>query len=72
MSVPRPIHAAVAAMEFNGVPVNLERLNQLRRIDADQGPPIARIDTDYQGSRSHFKLERFQRFLVRNNLPGLF
>ena len=63
--------AAVAAMEFNGVPVNLERLNQLRENWTQiQDHLIARIDTDYQVFEGRtFKLERFQRWLVHNKLP---
>jgi DNA polymerase-1 len=62
--------AAVAAMEFNGVPVNLERLNRLRENWTQiKDHLIARIDTNYQVFEGRtFKLERFQRFLVRNNL----
>ena len=63
--------AAVAKMEFAGVPVNLERLNALRanwtRI-ADQ--LIARIDHKYGifEGRS-FRQDRFENWLARNGIP---
>ena len=63
--------AAVAAMEFNGVPVSQERLKQLRENWTQiQDHLIARIDADYQVFEGRtFKLERFQRWLVHNKLP---
>jgi len=63
--------AAVARMEFAGVPVNVERLDQLRanwtRI-SDQ--LIARVDGNYGVFEGRtFKQDRFEGWLARNNIP---
>ena len=63
--------AAVAAMEHNGVPIDLERLALLRENwEAIQDDLIAAIDRDYgvYDGRT-FKMERFARWLVRANIP---
>ena len=63
--------SAVAAMEYAGVPVNTERLSQIIGAwDTIQDRLIARINPDYQVYDGRtFKLEWFERFLVRNSIP---
>ena len=63
--------SAVAAMEFNGVPVNTERLSQIIGAwDTIQDRLIARINPDYQVYDGRtFKLDRFEHYLTRNNIP---
>ncbi len=62
--------AAVAAMEWFGVPVNRERLSLLRENwVAIQDSLIARIDSAYQVFDGRtFKRERFEYWLAVNNI----
>jgi hypothetical protein len=63
--------AAAARIERNGVPVDTKMLARLREKWGDiQDALITAIDKDfgvYEGRT--FKLERFERYLVRNNIP---
>ena len=63
--------AAVAAMEFNGVPVDPEQLSLLRRDwTRIQDHLIARINDEYQVFEGRsFRRGRFQAWLIRNNYP---
>ena len=63
--------AAVAAMEFYGVPINTQRLGQIIGAwDSIQDRLIERINPDYQVYDGRtFKLDRFEQYLVRQNIP---
>jgi DNA polymerase I len=63
--------AAVAAMEHNGVPIDVAALDRLRRHWQDiQGELIARIDADYGVFEGlTFKYERFAEWLAKTDLP---
>src|SRR5262249_33298812 len=63
--------AAVAAVEHNGVPVDTEMAAKLREHwEAIQDDLIAAVDTDYGVyDGSTFRMERFARWLVANNIP---
>ena len=63
--------AAVARMEWNGVPIDvstLERLREFWQVIADQ--LIEEVDRDFNvyDGRS-FRAERFERYLTRNGIP---
>ena len=63
--------AAVAAMEHNGVPIDVPLLNKLRdRWTGIQDQLIAAIDVDYgvYDGRT-FKADRFAAWLEKNNVP---
>ena len=63
--------AAAAAMEWNGVPIDITILELLRNHWTDiQGDLIAAIDVDYgvYDGRT-FKRDRFESFLIRNDIP---
>jgi hypothetical protein len=61
---------AVAAMEHNGVPLNIPRLSKLQeKWDHIKDQLITRIDADYQVFEGRtFKLNKFERWLVANNI----
>jgi hypothetical protein len=63
--------AAAAAMEFAGVPVDVETLALLRdHWTGLQGDLIAAIDADYGVFDGRtFKIERWAQWLARNNIP---
>src|SRR5262245_6766719 len=63
--------AAVATMEHNGVPVDTEMLAKLREHwEAIQEDLIAAVDADYAVYDGRtFKMERFVRWLIANNIP---
>jgi DNA polymerase-1 len=63
--------AAVAAVEYVGVPVDTDRLHSLRENwEPIQDHLIARIDSGYQVFEGRtFKRKRFEGWLVRNNIP---
>jgi len=63
--------AAVSAMEHNGVPIDVEMLTKLRdHWEAIQDDLIAAIDVNYGVYEGRtFKMERFARWLVANNVP---
>jgi DNA polymerase I len=63
--------AAVAAMEWNGVPINRDWLHALRENwEPIQDRLILRIDPDYGVYEGRtFKTNLFERYLVRNNIP---
>jgi DNA polymerase I len=63
--------AAAAAMEHNGVPIDVEILEQLRRNWLFiQDSLIAEIDRDYGVFDGRtFKIDRFAAWLVQNNIP---
>jgi DNA polymerase-1 len=63
--------AAVARMERNGVPVDVETLELLRRHWSDiQDQLIAEVDRDYGVYEGRtFKADRFAEWLTRNNIP---
>ena len=63
--------AAVSAMEFNGVPIDVKTLMQLRIGWANiQDQLIAAIDVDYGVFEGRtFKADRFARWLAANNIP---
>ena len=62
--------AAVAAMEFFGVPINTQRLGQIKGAwDSIQERLIEKINADYQVYDGHtFKLDRFEQYLVRKKI----
>ena len=63
--------AAVAAMEYSGVPIDLDMLERLRRNWTDiQDKLISAINVDYgvYDGRS-FKADRFAGYLAANNIP---
>jgi hypothetical protein len=62
---------AAAAIEWNGTPIDVPTLNQLRRYWTEiQDSLIASIDTDYGvfDGRS-FRRDRWERWLARHNIP---
>lgn len=63
--------AAVAAMEYAGVPVDTDRLHSLRENwEPIQDHLIARIDSGYRVFEGRtFKRKRFEGWLVHNNIP---
>jgi len=63
--------AAAAAMEFHGVPIDLDMLAVLRAGWTDiQDQLIAEIDGDYGVFDGRtFKTERFEQYLIRHNIP---
>ena len=63
--------AAAAAMEYHGTPVDAEMLGRLRERWADiQDNLVAEIDADYGVYEGRtFKANRFERWLVANNIP---
>lgn len=63
--------AAAAAMEFSGVPIDVETLDLLRRYwTAIKGQLISAIDADYGVFDGQtFKTDRFEAFLVRHQIP---
>jgi hypothetical protein len=63
--------AAVSAMEFNGVPIDVETLAQLCAGWANiQDQLIAAVDADYGVFEGRtFKAERFARWLAANKIP---
>jgi hypothetical protein len=63
--------AAVAVMEWNGVPINRDWLQALRENwEPIQDRLILRIDPDYRVYEGRtFKTNLFERYLVRNNIP---
>ena len=63
--------AASAAMEFAGVPIDVETLGLLRKYWTDiKGQLIAAIDADYGVFDGQtFKADRFEAFLVRRGIP---
>src|SRR5262245_44195222 len=63
--------AAAAAMEFNGVPIDVPSLQLLREKWTDiQDDLIAAVDADYNifDGRT-FKIDRFEQFLAREKIP---
>jgi DNA polymerase family A len=63
--------AAAAAMEFNGVPIDVPTLQLLREKWTDiQDGLIAAVDADYNifDGRT-FKIDRFEQFLAREKIP---
>ena len=75
IDLPRAIYrgrhmAAIAAMEFYGVPINRGRLDLLRENwEAIQDRLIATINPSYQVFDGRtFKRDRFEHWLVRNNI----
>jgi len=63
--------AAAAAMEFSGIPIDVETLGLLRQYWADiKGQLISTIDADYGVFEGQtFKADRFEAFLVREGIP---
>lgn len=63
--------AAVARMEWAGVPVDVPLLGRLRsEWDGLRAGLIARVDADYRVFDGlTFKADRFAAFLARNNIP---
>ena len=63
--------AAVARMEYSGVPIDTDSLGLLRRNwDAIKDRLIADVDQDYGVFDGRtFKLERFARWLVEHRIP---
>ena len=63
--------AASAAMEFNGVPIDVETLERLRDHWTDiQDALIAAIDADYGVFEGRtFKVSKFEAFLVHHDIP---
>jgi DNA polymerase-1 len=63
--------AAAAAMEFSGIPIDVETLDLLRRHwTAIKGQLISAIDADYGVFDGQtFKADRFEAFLVRHQIP---
>jgi DNA polymerase I len=62
--------AAVASMEYPGVPINLQLLERLRERWTDiQDQPIRKIDHDYGVFEGRtFKADRFEAWLVQNQI----
>jgi hypothetical protein len=63
--------SAAAAMEHNGVPIDLSTLESLRDCWTDiQDELIAAVDADYgvYDGRT-FRADRFEQFLVQRNIP---
>ncbi len=63
--------AAVATMEWNGTPVDVNTLESLRaNWEAIQVHLVERVDAAYRVyERRTFKQERFARWLARNDIP---
>ncbi len=63
--------AAVAAMEHNGIPIDVETLNAIRgNWEALKAELIARVDSSYGVFEGlSFRRERFAAWLVANGLP---
>jgi DNA polymerase-1 len=63
--------AAAAAMEFNGVPIDVPTLTALRRHWHDiQDQLIRAIDVDYGVFEARtFKVDRFEKFLADQGIP---
>ena len=63
--------AAVAAIEFNGTPIDVPTLERLREHWEDiKGDLIAAIDASYGVyENSSFKEAKFEAFLVHHNIP---
>ena len=63
--------AAAAAMEWNGVPIDVPMLELLRTYWTDiQDDLIAEIDVDYGVFEGRtFKYERWEQFLIRHGIP---
>lgn len=63
--------AAVARMERNGIPIDIETLSQLRRYWLRiQGQLIDHIDRDYGVYEGRtFKVDRFTAWLSQSNIP---
>ncbi len=63
--------AAVAKMEWNGTPIDVPTLNELRdNWKAIQGELIRRIDADYRVFDGRtFKRDLFAQWLIRNDIP---
>ena len=63
--------AAVACMEFTGVPIDVQTLDLMRRNwDAIKDQLIADVDQDYGVYDGQtFKQERFERWLVEHRIP---
>ena len=63
--------AAIARMERNGVPIDIDTLELLRRYWSDiQDRLIAEMDRDYGVYEGRtFKAERFAEWLTRNDIP---
>ena len=63
--------AAAAAMEFNGVPIDVPTLDLLRQHWTDiQDDLIAAIDLNYHVFDGRtFKVDRFANWLIRSNIP---
>jgi DNA polymerase family A len=63
--------AAAARMETNGVPIDTDTLELLRRHWSDiQDQLIAEVDRDYRVYEGRtFKVDRFAEWLTRNNIP---
>ena len=63
--------AAAAAMEWNGIPIDVPMLHLLRKHWHDiQDALIAAIDADYSVFDGRtFKTERFETFLARRDIP---
>ena len=63
--------AASAAMEFNGIPMDVETLQRLRDHWTNiQDALIAAIDADYGVFEGRtFKASKFEAFLVRHDIP---
>ena len=63
--------AAAAAMEWTGVPIDVETLASLRTAWGDiQADLIARVDAEYGVYHgTTFKVDRFTEWLIRNGTP---
>ena len=63
--------AAVARMEHEGVPMDMELLVKLRNNwDAIQDKLITEVDKEYEVFDGKiFKMERFETYLVKNDIP---
>ena len=63
--------AAAARMERNGVPIDTDTLELLRRHWSDiQDQLVAEVDRDYGVYEGRtFKVDRFAEWLTRNNIP---
>jgi hypothetical protein len=62
---------SVARMEYNGIPIDMECLNQLKdNWDILKERLISEIDTKYNVYEgSIFKMEKFKKYLLKNNIP---
>jgi len=63
--------AAAAVMEFNGIPIDIETLDLLRRYWTNiKGQLVSAIDAGYGVFDGQtFKADRFEAFLVRHEIP---